>query len=250
MERFNTKCGIMIIVILATATIQRSINPAVTGVAFYTWAMILFVGMWLVSRAMMNLTPRRRKASVLHVSNQPDLRPPYPPSQDLIERLCRQSGWIFIHREADRYRVRASEHPPIRDIDVWYATRLTNVLFQVDFPIRFSLDPEPSGLFARLMMRNSRLTWSAWSMSLGGSCEACPILVANVPPAALDARQFAGICREIIDEVNAFYVELHDKFRYSASGPVTPNQNNVYPDIRSGVPRLRDDDQLGIHYMS
>ena len=62
------------------------------------------------------------------------------------------------------------------------------MLFQTWLPIRFSLEHEPKGLFARVLLRNGNLHLSSWSMAIGGSCEACLTLVTNLPRAAPQRR--------------------------------------------------------------
>jgi hypothetical protein len=138
----------------------------------------------------------------------------------VIERLCRETGWGFIGQEAGRHQVQSRGTRSPVAIDVCYGERQVNVLFQSWFPIRFSLEKPPAGLFARVLLRSHALNWSAWQMSIGGSCEACLYLSASVPRTALDACLFQAVCTEIAEELRQFHVELHDKFAYDLGGVV------------------------------
>ena len=69
---------------------------------------------------------------------------------DTIERLCLDSGWVFISREVDYYRVRSGGHQSNVYVDIRSSERFSNMLFQCWFPIRFSLEKPPSGLFGRV----------------------------------------------------------------------------------------------------
>jgi hypothetical protein len=141
-----------------------------------------------------------------------------PRADNLIQQLCRKTGWGLLGQEAGRYQVRSrGTHSPV-SIEVCYSERQVNVLFQAWFPIRFSLEKRPSGLFARVLLRNHPLHWSSWQMSIGGSCEACLYLIASVPRTALDAGLFQEVCTEIANELRDFHQELHDKFLYDLGG--------------------------------
>ena len=121
-------------------------------------------------------------------------------------------------------------------IEVCYGERQVNVLFQSWLPIRFSLERPPAGLFARVLLRGHPLNWSAWQMSIGGSCEACLYVSASVPRTALDARLFQEVCTEIANEIRGFHQELHDKFAYDLGG-VMPEA--MPREARGGVPARR-----------
>lgn len=141
---------------------------------------------------------------------------------ELIPRLCHESGrWLMVRREGDRYIVQARDHRAVHEISVRDNGNTYTVLFQGWFPVRFSLDNPPSGLFARLLLRNMELHFSAWAIAIGGSCEACPTVAALVPRRSLDAALFNTVCHEIRDELIAFHNELHAKFRYDAP-PYSP----------------------------
>ncbi len=148
--------------------------------------------------------------------NQPG-KPMPPHEEELIPRLCRESGrWLVVRREGDCHIVQATDHRAVKEITVRDCTNSYTVLFQAWFPVRFPLDNPPSGLFGRVLMRNLDLYFSGWAVSIGGSCEACLTLAALVPRQALDARLFDNVCREVRDELIGFHQELHAKFLYAA----------------------------------
>lgn len=141
--------------------------------------------------------------------------------EPLIPRLCRESGrWLMFARQGDRYWVQATDQKSIVDICVRDTGSTPSVLFQTWFPVRFSLEKPPSGLFARLLERNLDLHFTAWGMAIGNSCEACLTVAGRAPRAVLGAALFDVVCGEIRDEINGFQGELHEKFRYSMGTPV------------------------------
>lgn len=148
--------------------------------------------------------------------NTPVARPP----EDLIHRLCRESGrWRLVEREGDRYHVVADDGSPLQPIWLRYRQgRSESIPLQSRFPVRFPLDNPPSGLFGRLLMRNFTLVHAYWAVNLGESCEALLWVLARVSVAGLDAKLFDMVCREMRDEIVAFHRELKDKLRYSVSG--------------------------------
>jgi hypothetical protein len=148
--------------------------------------------------------------------NTPAARPP----EALIPRLCRESGrWLVIGQQADLYRVRANDHKPIVEIDIRCPGGGPAVLFQAWFPVRFRLDNPPSGLFARLLLRNIDRGFAKWSMVIGQSCEACLTISGLVPLRALVASLLDCVCGEIRDEILGFQAELHEKFSYFVPPP-------------------------------
>jgi hypothetical protein len=136
--------------------------------------------------------------------------------RDLIPRFCRESGrWVVVEREVDNYRLRNNDMRSHVYITVFQRPGAAFVLFQSWFSVRFSLEHEPRGLFARVLLRNFDLQHAGWSMFIGESCEACLLLSASVPRMSLDAGLLHFICDEILTEVNGLQHELHEKFRYS-----------------------------------
>ena len=143
--------------------------------------------------------------------------------EDLMTRLCRESGrWLITRRGGDCVWVQANDNRAVCEIMIRDSTNVLSVLFQNWFPVRFSLQNPPSGLFGRLLLRNLELHFAGWAVSIGESCEACLTLAAQVPRSALTASLFDFICREIRDEINGFHQELHDKFLYSMGTPAQP----------------------------
>jgi hypothetical protein len=220
MKRFNAACGWAVLLLIGLAGVSGSQGGNIDR---FAPAMAIVMVVWVLVTVGASLY-RPGAAATRAARNGPQAGghrqagPKQRLSPDLIERLCRETGVVFVSREADRYEVRNGDHASTRYISVWYSDRFTNVMFQSWFPIQFSLEQEPKGLFARVLLRNGQLHWSGWSMAIGGSCEACLTLVANVPPSALDAHLFASVCGEMVAEINAFHQELHDKFRYAAGG--------------------------------
>jgi hypothetical protein len=111
--------------------------------------------------------------------------------REMIPRLCEESGrWVVISSEAGDYRVRNADGRATVYINVYQRPGTCDTLFQANFPIRFSLEREPAGLFARVLMRNFSLKFSSWMMYIGESCEACLILAGRVPTVALEVAWF------------------------------------------------------------
>ena len=168
---------------------------------------------------------------------------PAQPGGDLVSRLCRETGFVLTGREADHYQVRSGDHYPPVYIELRYSERRPNVMFQAWFPVRFSLEKPPAGLFARVLLRNTSMTWAAWGMSIGQSCEACLYVSAASPQRAIDSRVFNAICQEITGEVREFRQELHEKFAYDL-GDVVPEI--MSRDVRGGVPMRRRNNLPGV----
>lgn len=159
---------------------------------------------------------------------------------NLITRLCRESGrWLLIGREGELYWVRADGCGRLQEIFIRYREHAASVAFQSRFPVRFPLDGPPSGLYARLLMRNFQRVFTSWAMDIGESCEAVLRVVARVPTVALDAPLFDEVCREMVDEIADFHQELRDKFRGvmdgHGGGPAVPDVRYIEPDM-PGLP--------------
>jgi hypothetical protein len=145
---------------------------------------------------------------------------------EMIPRLCEESRrWVVVLSEASEYQVRNDDERRAVYITVSQRPGLLHTHFQAHFRIRFSLEREPPGLFARVLMRNFALGLSAWSMYIGGSCEACLTIWAKCATSALTTAMFNTICDEMVEEFNGLENELHEKFRYggiTAEYPVEP----------------------------
>jgi hypothetical protein len=165
---------------------------------------------------------------------------------DTIERLCLDSGWVFISREVDYYRVRSGGHQSNVYVDIRSSERFSNMLFQCWFPIRFSLEKPPSGLFGRVLLRSHDLHWSAWRLCIGGSCEACLYLCTVLPAGSVNAALFRDVCEEMAGETRAFLHELRDKFNY---GPGTA-VGDPPPKGRSGVSAPPIQTDFGYRYLT
>lgn len=133
---------------------------------------------------------------------------------DLITRLCRESRTTMIRREGDRYWVQPQCSTRGLNVQVAYRTHNHSVLFQCFLDVSFSLEREPQGLFARLMLRGYELHFGAWKMAIAGSCEASVYVAARLPTDSLDSGLFAAVCRELLVEVEDFHRELHERFQY------------------------------------
>lgn len=162
--------------------------------------------------------------------------------ENTIERLCREIGWLFVGQEGDHYRVRTADRQSSVYLDVKYSEHTVNTLIASWFPIRFSLERPPAGLFARLLLRSIELRWSSWQMSIGGSSEACLCVSATLPTGSLKASLFHIVCKEVADEIRAFHLELHNKFAYAigiaTSDPLprhTPSQTLIDQDGDPGI---------------
>jgi hypothetical protein len=153
-----------------------------------------------------------------------------------IERLCRRSGkWAVIEFDrVDRYQVRTTTARHLCEVTVRHVSgKRACTRFQCWLPVQFSLQNPPSGLFGRLLMRSWDLRWSAWHINIADSCEASACLSVLIPNAALDARLFDDICREMTEEVLSFHRELRDKFNYHVAAA------SVRQPGTAGVPMIR-----------
>lgn len=168
--------------------------------------------------------------------------------KDLIESLCQHNGFVLTERDAERYLIRLGGPRPRQFITVQYREDFSSVVFQGWFSVRFSLERESQGLFARVLMRNFELRWPSWAMSIGESCEACLCLVARIPAASINGPLFGQVCREMIEELDAFRKELANKFRYDI-GTATDATGQQTKDIGTlgqqggGVPRRKPWDE-------
>ena len=159
---------------------------------------------------------------------------------DLVERLCEESGkWLIASRLGDRYSVVNADRMTQRFIDVRTCEEMAFVKFTAEFPVRFSLDREPRGLFARVLMRCIPLHFANWRLDIGESCEAVLYLFASQPRAAMDARLFNAICQEMVQELRDFHTELVEKFRYGGGAADMPGQQS-----RGGVPMRKPWDDV------
>lgn len=141
---------------------------------------------------------------------------------DLIDRLCRECGhWMLASCELDSHRIRSVTRPMIQHINVRYMEGQPSLIFQLFYPVRFSLENPPSGLFARLLLRNHSLYYAMWAMNIVQSCEAGIEVAARLPRQGVDASLFHAVCSELADEAEGFDRELKSKFNYSP-GPMPP----------------------------
>jgi hypothetical protein len=166
------------------------------------------------------------------VPPQAEHRPP-PQAEELIPRLCQESGrWVLVRQQHDAYWVRTSDPGRLVEIYIRCSGDAFTVLFQAYFDPRFRLDNPPSGLFGRVLLRNHDLHLSNWAMYIGESCEACLYVAAMIPKAALTASLFDKVCRELVDEINGFKRELHDKFLYDPPPPPGGHGGGGQPEVR------------------
>ena len=108
-----------------------------------------------------------------------------------------------------------------------------SVLFHQPFSTTFPLQPEPPGLFARLMLRNFDLHYANWAISIGGRCDAAPSVSARLPTDSLNESVFESVCKELIERSQAFQRELRDRFRYFVGPTGAP-----VPPVRPGIGTL------------
>jgi hypothetical protein len=157
------------------------------------------------------------------------------PRRDLVKQLCRTSGrWLIADREGDHYWIATNDGRARRLIDVRSSDKYAFIKFNAVFPVRFSLERTPSGLFARLLLRSNALVYSSWLVSIWDSCEATTYLHAIMPTSAMDARLFDAICTEMDGEIRGFHTELNDKFSYGIGRPAAGHggYSQDVPDIR------------------
>lgn len=133
---------------------------------------------------------------------------------DLIRKLCKGTGrWIVIGQEGDVYDLRSNDASRVRHACVRWRADVQFIMFQAYLPLRFPLDRTPSGLFARMLLRNMDVSFAHWHMDLRGSAEAVAYLAGQWPLAGMTPKFFDAVCREMTDEVHAFHQELREKFR-------------------------------------
>src|SRR5689334_14420467 len=101
--------------------------------------------------------------------------------QPSIPQLCRNSRWLVVSRHDFHYSVANNDDRPRREMCVRAGKQFWDVQFSLEFPIRFPMNPEPPGLFARILIRNVGLVYSAWNMDIRDSCEAQLYLFAQMP---------------------------------------------------------------------
>jgi hypothetical protein len=159
--------------------------------------------------------------------------------ESVIEWSARLTGWAMFSRRGDFYTVQSRDRPGNeRLVSVKYRDGDSMVKFTTDFPIRFSLERTPQGLFARLLLRSVPLCWSHWNMDIDQACEAQPYLVAVWPTAVMTPKMFDAICREMVGELRSFHQELRDKLAYGVGGGMV---DPARAQGRAEVPQARHD---------
>jgi hypothetical protein len=168
--------------------------------------------------------------------------------KDLVKTFCRKNGnWLIIGREGDRYELCSNDHRAVRYLTVRHQPKIHYIKFSSALPLQFPLDRTPSGLFARMLLRNLELHYCHWNMDLGGSYEARPFLCAQWPVLGMTKTFFESVCREMTEESHGFLQELRDKFQGAGTpaggyqGAAAPQAPDVRyrepdPDIRFADP--------------
>jgi hypothetical protein len=165
---------------------------------------------------------------------------PRPALTPILE-ACRTTGdWLITGRSGDWVYVATRQDRRQHEIGVRCSERLVAAKFSCRFPTRFSLQHEPKGLFARMLMRNHDLHYAYWVVHITDSCEAQPYLFAQWPVSALTTAVFNAICKEMHNEVEAFAYELRSRFQYGGV--------YVRPEEKAGVPAVRRDER-GIQWV-
>ena len=137
--------------------------------------------------------------------------------------MCRLTGqWIVVGREGDSYELRSDDRRTVRTLSVRHRPDADYLMFQAALPLRFPLDRTPSGLFARMLLRNVGLKYSHWNLDLRGSFEASAYLSAQWPKPGMTPGFFASLCREMVDEAAGLHQELRDSFRGERSAAARP----------------------------
>ena len=151
----------------------------------------------------------------------------------LVEQLSHKSGrWHVSDQKGDVTWVSNNEEHDRQIIGVRSSDSMDVIRFSANFPMRFNLERSPSGVFARLLLRNAFLRWSSWTLEIAESCEAAAYLHACMPKSVVDATLFDGICQEMRKEIGSFRKELYDKFRYDLGQPPARGPAPADPDIR------------------
>ena len=158
--------------------------------------------------------------------------------EDFVTRMCRLSGrWTITGREGDGYDLRSNDARAVRYLSARHRPGVDYVMFHAALPLRFPLDRTPSGLFARLLLRNAGLQFCHWNLDLRGGFEASAYLHAQWPVPGMTPEFFDSLCRELTEEVRGFHQELRDKFLGDGSPSVRLATGG--PDVRHVGP-VRD----------
>ena len=140
----------------------------------------------------------------------------------LVEQLAKQAGWPISSHCGGHYTVLSADQGPARQVNVRYMESTGFLRFYADFPIRFSTERTPDGLYARVLLRSSSLGKCHWLLDIDYSCEAQPYLFAQWPAAVVTPKFFNAVCQEMVNELRAFHQELRDKFAYSVGSGAMP----------------------------
>jgi hypothetical protein len=197
---------------------------------------------WLATTAVVGVA--HAAARVLPAARRSESALSARSSGDLIEGLCHESGWVLTGREVDRYQVRSGDHRSNVYIELRHSDSYRNIVLQSWFPIRFSLEKPPSGLFARVLLRSSSLTWSSWSLNIGPNCDAALVVGASLPVAGMNAALFCNVCEEMAGEIRGFRQELYEKFAYDLGDGRMPMM--APGPARGGLPVRRGTNVPGI----
>jgi hypothetical protein len=137
---------------------------------------------------------------------------PARPSESFIEFLAKQDGLRVIWQEGTRYRL-IDDEMRLHPVAVRYHPDWPSTTFQAWLPVQFRLDSPPAGLFPQLLLHNYNLIFAAWTMNITDSCETSLSAAARLPSVALASPLFGEVCRELMNEVEAFHQELRGKFK-------------------------------------
>jgi hypothetical protein len=143
--------------------------------------------------------------------------------ETLVEQRARQGGWHLLRRTGDNYLLRFADDDVTRLVAVKHGDGSHFVRFSAKFPILFSLDRTPHGLFGRLLLRNGDLELSTWHMDIAEHCEAQIYLCSQWPVEVVTSAFFDAVCHELVGEIRSFHQELRDKFHGSGAAQPRPS---------------------------
>ena len=201
-RRYRFVCWLISVLTLAIAVGVGSGSLPEESHTVLQWCFIVLYFQWLAMSIVLVIWTAvlwARGGRAPRPTGPPAWPEPSDPRQggDLIDRLCRDAGWVVTGREVDRYEVRSADHRKNVYIELRYDERHPNIVFQSWFGIRFSMERPPSGLFARVLLRGTSLCWASWRLHLGQSCEACLAVSASLPRSAMNAGLFRDVCEEM-----------------------------------------------------
>ena len=136
-----------------------------------------------------------------------------------IKKLCQNAGDIYRSLIGNQHQI--DSYVPGRNRTIHIAIRDEPhgnfMAVTAQLPITFPIDKTPNGLFLRAMMRSRDLRHASWCVLVADGCNVVLWMNAEYPSEWFNQNAYNAICREITGEIEAFYREICDRFRYGPS---------------------------------